>query len=117
MVTLEVADVFFVLTTNDTNDTNYWCHLCYLLFLNYGAAAEVKLRRERYAVHFLFGFVLEGNFLVGDDSAGEELAFDVYPCMFRHQELMQIPGEPRFIERVSLEVPRLLVVLLAHCLT
>ena len=117
MVTLEVADVFFVLTTNDTNDTNYWCHLCYLLFLNYGAAAEVKLRRERYAVHFLFGFVLEGDFLFGDDGAGEKLAFDVYPCMFRHQELMQIPCEPCFVEGVGLEIPFFLIVLLAHCLT
>ena len=48
------------------------------------AAAEVELRRERYAVHFLFGFVLEGDFLVGDDSALEEFAVDVYPCVFRH---------------------------------
>ena len=63
MVTLEVADVFFVLTTNDTNDTNYWCHLCYLLFLNYGAAAEVKLRRERYAVHRLLGLVVKCDFI------------------------------------------------------
>ena len=39
-------------------------------FLNNRAASEVELCRERYAVHFLFGFVLEGNFLVGDDSAG-----------------------------------------------
>ena len=88
MVTLEVADVFFVLTTNDTNDTNYWCHLCYLLFLNYGAAAEVKLRRERYAVHFLFGFVVKGDFLFGYDGAGEKLAVDVYPCVLRHQKLV-----------------------------
>ena len=48
------------------------------------AAAEVELRRERYAVHFLFGFVLEGDFLFGYDGAGEELAVDVYPCVFRH---------------------------------
>ena len=77
------------------------------------AAAEVELCRERYAVHFLFGFVLEGDFLVGDDSAGEELAFDVYPRVFRHQKLMQIPGEPFFIEWVGLEVPSFPVVLLA----
>ena len=70
MVTLEVDYVFFVLTTNDTNDTNYLCHLCYLLFLNYGAAAEVELRRERHAVHFLFCFVLEGDFLFCYDGAG-----------------------------------------------
>ena len=43
---------------------------CYLLFLNDCAAAEVELRRERHAVHFLFGFVLKGDFLFCYDSAG-----------------------------------------------
>ena len=38
-------------------------------YLNDGASAEVKFRRERYAVHFLFGFVLEGDFFFGDDGA------------------------------------------------
>ena len=38
-------------------------------YLNDGAAAEVKFRRKRYAVHFFFGFVLEGDFLFGDDGA------------------------------------------------
>ena len=38
-------------------------------YLNDGAAAEVKFRRKRYAVHFLFGFVLEGDFLFGDNGA------------------------------------------------
>ena len=74
---------------------------------------EVEFCRERYAVHFLFSFVLEGDFLVGYDGAGEELAIDVYPGMFRHQELMQIPGEPFFVESVGLEVPSFSVVLLA----
>ena len=39
-------------------------------FLNDCAAAEVEFRRERYAVHFLFGFVLECDFLFCYDSAG-----------------------------------------------
>ena len=82
-------------------------------YLNDGAATEVKFCRKRYAVHFLFGFVLEGDFLFGDDSAGEKLAFYVYPCAFSHKELMQIPCEPFFIERVGLEVPSFTVVLLA----
>ena len=46
------------------------CCPCYLLFLNDCAAAEVEFRRERYAVHFLFGFVLECDFLFCYDSAG-----------------------------------------------
>ena len=46
------------------------------------AAAEVELCRERYAVHFLFGFVMESDFLFGYDGAGEKLAIDVYPCVF-----------------------------------
>ena len=37
--------------------------------LNDCAAAEVEFCRERYAVHFFFGFVLEGDFLFGDDGA------------------------------------------------
>ena len=86
-------------------------------YLNDGAATEVKFCRKRYAVHFLFGFVLEGDFLFGDDGAGEKLAFDVYPCVLRHQELMQIPCEPCFVERVGLKVPGFLIILLAHCLT
>ena len=86
-------------------------------YLNDGAATEVKFCRKRYAVHFLFGFVLEGDFLFGYDSAGEKLAVDADPGVFGHQELMQIPGEPCFIEWVGLEIPRLLIVLLAHCLT
>ena len=39
-------------------------------YLNDGAAAEVKFRRKRYAVHFLFGFVLECDFLFCYDGAG-----------------------------------------------
>ena len=74
-------------------------------FLNDCAATEVELRRERHAVHFLFGFVVKGDFLFCYDSAGEKLAVDVDPCVFRHQELMQIPCEPCFVERVGLEVP------------
>ena len=77
------------------------------------AAAEVEFRRERHAVHFLFGFVVEGDFLFGNDDAGEKLAIDVYPCVLRHQELMQIPCEPFFVERVGLEVPSFPVILLA----
>ena len=38
-------------------------------YLNDGAAAEVEFCRERSAVHFLFGFVLEGDFLFGDNGA------------------------------------------------
>ena len=38
-------------------------------YLNDGAAAEVKFRRKRYAVHFLFGFFLEGDFLFRDNGA------------------------------------------------
>ena len=89
------------------------CCPCCLLFLNDCAAPEVEFRRKRYAVHFMFGFVLEGNFLVGYDGAGEELTFDVYPRVFGHKELMQIPGEPFFIEWVGLEVPSFPVILLA----
>ena len=81
------------------------CCQCYLLFLNDCAAAEVEFRRERYAVHFLFCIVVEGDFLFCYDSAGEQLAVDVYPCVLRHQELMQIPCEPRFVEGVGLELP------------
>ena len=105
--------VFFVLTTNDTNDTNYWCHLCYLLFLNYGAAAEVEFRRERYAVHFLFRFVVKGDFFFGCDDAREKLAVDVYPCAFSHKELVQIPCEPFFVKRVGLEDPSFPIILFA----
>ena len=93
------------------------CCQCYLLFLNDCAAAEVEFRRERYAVHFLFCIVVEGDFFFGYDSAGEKLAVDVYPCVLRHQELMQIPCEPCFVEGVGLKVPGLLIILLAHCLT
>ena len=32
-------------------------------YLNDGAAPEVEFGRERYAVHFLFGFVLECDFV------------------------------------------------------
>ena len=74
-------------------------------YLNDCATTEVELGRERYAVHFFFGFVLEGDFIFCNDGAGEKLAFDVYPGVFRHQELMQIPGKPCFVERVGLELP------------
>ena len=77
------------------------------------AAAEVELCRKRYAVHFFFGFVLEGDFLFGDDGAGEKLTFDVYPCAFSHKELVQIPCEPFFVKRVGLEVPSFPIILFA----
>ena len=83
-MSLEVADVFYYHQMNQMNqmaganvlsgssgssgDYNS-CYSSYLLFLNDRASAEVEFRRERYAVHFLFGFVLEGDFLFGDNGA------------------------------------------------
>ena len=75
-------------------------------YLNDCATTEVELCRERYGVHRFLGLVVEGDFVIfGCDDAGEKLAFDVYPGVFRHQELMQIPGKPCFVERVGLELP------------
>ena len=54
-----------------------------------GATPEVELGRERYGVHRFLGLVVKCIFIIfGGDDAGEKLAFDVYPCVFRHQELM-----------------------------
>ena len=69
------------------------------------ASVEVEFRSERYAVHCLLGLVVKGDFLFSCDDAGEELAFDVDPCVFRHKKLMQIPCEPCFVERVGHKVP------------
>ena len=71
-----------------------------------GATPEVELGRERYGVHRFLGLVVKCNFIIfGGDDAGEKLAVDVDPCVFRHKELMQVPCELRFIERVGLEIP------------
>ena len=51
---------------------------------NRRTATEVEFCRERYAVHRIFGLVVKCDFIVGGDGAGQELAVDVYPCVFRH---------------------------------